>query len=431
MNRALILSAGKGTRMNDTLPKVMTTLLGKPFLQYVVDACSSAGFDEIYPIVGYKKELIKNEIAATGFITQDELLGTGHAVQQAKSLLQNKVGVTLVIAGDQPLIKSDTIAELLAYHEQSKNDLTLLTVDNPNPYGYGRVITNGRSILKMVEEWDASKDERLVTEVNLSVYLFNNKKLFQHIHELTNTNNKQEYYINDMVGIFNAHGYQVEAYKTSRFEETIGINDKIALAEASKTLQQMINHQHMINGVTLIDPDHTYIGPDVMIGAGTIIYPNTVIEGASSVGENCRIESSYVRDSMIGNNVQVGPFAHIRQQSIIGDHNRIGNFVEVKKTKTSHGVKAAHLTYLGDTDIGMNTNIGCGVITVNYDGHHKHKTIIKDHAFIGSNVNLIAPVTIGSHAVIAAGSTITEDVPDNSLAIARERQTTKKGYYKK
>lgn len=431
MKRALILSAGKGTRMNDDLPKVMTPILGKPFLQYVIDACTKAGFDEIYPIVGYKKELVLNSVTATGFITQEPLLGTGHAVQQATELLKSKSGTTLVIAGDQPLITAKTIEELLEHHESTNNDLTLLTVDNPNPYGYGRVITKNRQIVKMVEEWDATEEERLVQEVNLSVYLFDNKKLFNHIHELTNQNNKQEFYINDMVNVFNQHGYRVEAYKTSRFEETIGINDKIALAEATKTLQHQINEQHMLAGVTIIDPDHTYIGIDVSIGIGTVIYPNTVIEGHSSIGQYCRIESSYIRDSEVGDHVQVGPFAHIRQQSIIGDNNRIGNFVEVKKTQTAQHVKAAHLTYLGDAEIGAQTNVGCGVITVNYDGKNKHKTIIKEGAFIGSNVNLIAPITIGSHAVVAAGSTINEDVPDESLAIARSHQTTKKGYYKK
>ena len=431
MKRALILSAGKGTRMNDDLPKVMTPLLGKPFLQYVIDACTKAGFEEIYPIVGYKQELITSKIQATDFITQEPLLGTGHAVQQATSLLQNKIGTTLIIAGDQPLISSQTIQELLKHHESNSNHLTLLTVDNPNPYGYGRVITNGSRILKMVEEWDATEEERLVTEVNLSVYLFDNEKLFNHIDELTNENKKQEFYINDMVQIFNQYGYRFEAYKTDRFEETIGINDKLALAEATKTLQHQVNLKHLLSGVTIIDPDHTYIGTDVTIGKGTTIYPNTVIEGQSSIGEYCNIESSYIRDSQIGHYVQVGPFAHIRNQSVIGDHNRIGNFVEVKKSQLGDHVKAAHLTYLGDAEIGDRTNIGCGVITVNYDGKKKHKTIIEQDAFIGSNVNLIAPITIGKHSVIAAGSTITEDVEDDSLAIARERQTTKKGYYKK
>jgi len=428
---ALILAAGKGTRMNDDLPKVMTPLLGKPFLGYVIDACRKAGFHSLYPIVGYKKELITSKIDATGFITQEPLLGTGHAVQQATSLLKDKSGTTLIIAGDQPLISAQTIQELLNHHQANHNALTLLTVDNPNPFGYGRVITENHRILKMVEEWDASDQERLITEVNLSVYLFDNQKLFQHIHELNNDNTKQEFYINDMVAIFNHHGYRVEAYKTERFEETIGINDKVALAEATKTLQQLVNYKHMVNGVTIIDSQHTYIGTDVEIGKGTTIYPNTVIEGYTSIGQYTTIESSYIRDSQIGDYVQIGPFAHIRNQSIIGDYNRIGNFVEIKKSTLGNKVKAAHLSYIGDAEIGHRTNIGCGVITVNYDGKDKQKTVIEENAFIGSNVNLIAPITIGKNSVVAAGSTIDEDVPENSLAIARAYQTTKKGYYKK
>ena len=426
--RALILAAGKGTRMKDDLPKVLTPLLGKSFIQYVIDALQGAGIQDIYPIVGYKQELVRQHIQATDFFVQEELLGTGHAVQQAIPALQKESGLTIVIAGDQPLISSATIQQLVQMHQDNKNQLTLLTVRNPNPYGYGRVITKGHDVIKMVEEWDATDEERLITQVNLSVYCFDHELLVKHINELANTNRKQEFYINDMVSIFNQYGYKVQALNTDKFEETIGINDKVALAEATKTLQTMINTSLMNQGVTLIDPDHTYIGPDVEIGPGTTIYPNTVIEGASKVGSFCTIESSYIRDSVIGDHVQVGPFAHIRNQSLIADRVRIGNFVEVKKSRLGEDVKSAHLSYLGDATIGDRTNIGCGVITVNYDGVHKHQTTIKEDAFIGSNVNLIAPVTIGKNALVAAGSTITDDVEDNALAIARSRQTNKEGY---
>jgi bifunctional UDP-N-acetylglucosamine pyrophosphorylase/glucosamine-1-phosphate N-acetyltransferase len=283
----------------------------------------------------------------------------------------------------------------------------------------------------MVEEWDATDEQKQIKEVNLSVYCFDNKLLFKHIDELDNNNNKKEYYINDMVMVFNRHGYMVEAMKTSNLKETIGINDKVALAQATKDLQTQINQAHMLAGVTMIDPNNTYIGPDVTIGAGTVIYPNTIIEGTVSIGKNCVIESSYIRDSQIGDEVTIGPFAHIRNQSVIKNKVRIGNFVEVKKSTLDDGVKAAHLTYLGDSLIGKHVNIGCGTITVNYDGKLKHQTVIEANAFIGSNVNLIAPVTIGAGAKVAAGSTITEDVPKDSFAIARERQTTKVGYYAK
>jgi bifunctional UDP-N-acetylglucosamine pyrophosphorylase / glucosamine-1-phosphate N-acetyltransferase len=426
--RALLLAAGQGTRMKDHKAKVLTPLLGKSFLQYVIDACREAGVQDIYPIVGYQKEVVQQQIQATGFFVQEPLLGTGHAVMQARSLSKES-GLTIVMAGDQPLIQSSTIRALINQHVANNNALTLLTVDNPTPYGYGRVITTGRRVLSMVEEWDATAEQKLITEVNLSVYCFDNQLLFQHIDELTNHNNKHEFYINDMVMVLNRHGHSVEAMKTTNLKETIGINDKVALAQATKDLQTMINERHMLAGVTMIDPSTTYIGPDVQIGAGTILYPNTVIEGTVSIGKNCVIESSYVRDAVIGDNVTIGPFAHIRNQTVIGNNVRIGNFVEVKKSVLQDGVKAAHLTYLGDSEIGKHVNIGCGTITVNYDGKLKHKTIIEANAFIGSNVNLIAPITIGEGAVVAAGSTVTDDVPANSLAIARERQTTKVGYY--
>jgi len=428
--RAILLAAGKGSRMKDNTAKVLTPILGKPFLQYVIDACLEAGIQDIYPIVGYQKDEVIEQIQATSFFTQEPLLGTGHAVMQARTL-REEPGLTIVMAGDQPLIQSQTINNLIVLHQKNNNALTLLTVDNPTPFGYGRVITQGRKVLSMVEEWDATEEQKLIQEVNLSVYCFDNRLLFQHIDELTNHNNKEEFYINDMVMVFNHHGYSVEAMKTTNFKETIGINDKIALAKATKDMQSMINERHMLNGVTLIDPGVTYIGPDVSIGAGTIIYPNSVIEGNVTIGQGCTIESSYIRDSIIGNHVTIGPFAHIRNQTVIGDDVRIGNFVEVKKSNLDNGVKAAHLTYLGDSTIGQQVNIGCGTITVNYDGVAKHQTVIEAGAFIGSNVNLIAPITIGKGAKVAAGSTVTEDVPAQSLAIARPRQTTKVGYYAK
>jgi bifunctional UDP-N-acetylglucosamine pyrophosphorylase / glucosamine-1-phosphate N-acetyltransferase len=428
--RAIILAAGKGTRMREERAKALTPLLGKPFIQYVIDACHNAGIDEIYPVVGFQKETVMESVLANAFFVQEPLLGTGHAVMQAKAL-KNETGVTLIIAGDQPLIQPATILSLLEQHRLHQNALTLLTVDNPNPFGYGRVITQGRKVLEMVEEWDATEEQKKITEVNLSVYCFDNRLLFEHIDELTNDNKKEEYYINDMVMVFNRHGYSVEAMKTMNLKETIGINDKVALAQATRDLQAQINEAHMLAGVTLVDPATTYIGPDVTIGPGTTIYPNTVIEGKVSIGAYCTIESSYIRDSVIGDRVTVGPFAHIRNQSVIHHDVRIGNFVEVKKSTLDDGVKAAHLTYLGDSVIGKHVNIGCGTITVNYDGTLKHQTIIEANAFIGSNVNLIAPITIGEGAVIAAGSTVTENVPAKSLAIARSRQTTKENYYAK
>lgn len=427
---ALILAAGKGSRMKDNLPKVLTPIFGKSFIEYVISALQKANVTDIIPIIGFQAEKVQALLGASfKYAFQVDQIGTGHAVKQAKALIQKHQGITLVIAGDQPFISPDTIKRLLQKHADEKNALTLLSYDNPNPFGYGRILRDGDRVIGMVEETDATESQKLLTEVNLSTYCFDNELLWNHIDEIDANNKKNEYYINDLVGIFNRYGYRVDALKSDNYLETIGINDKVVLEEATNLMKHAINESHMLQGVTIVDSNNTYIGPDVIIGAGTTIYPNTVIEGNVTIGSHCRIESSYIRDSIIGDHVTVGPFAHLRNETDIGSNVRIGNFVEVKKSVLHHGVKAAHLTYLGDSEIGDQTNIGCGVITVNYDGKNKHKTSIGNNSFIGSNVNLIAPISIGNHATIAAGSTVNEDVPDDSLAIARPKQTTKIGYY--
>jgi bifunctional UDP-N-acetylglucosamine pyrophosphorylase / glucosamine-1-phosphate N-acetyltransferase len=427
---AIILAAGKGTRMRDDRPKVLTPIFGKSFIEYVIDSLKVAGVERIIPIVGFQAEKVQSLLGLNyDYAIQLEQFGTGHAVKTAKDYLENDEGLTLIIAGDQPFIAANTLKLLIDLHMSERNALTLLSIDNPTPYGYGRILRENNQVIGMIEETDATEEQKRITEVNLSTYCFDNLLLWKHIDEITDNNKKKEFYVNDLVGIFNQHGYKVNAMKSDNYLETIGINDKIVLEEATNLMKLSINEKHMEQGVTIIDKNNTYIGPDVLIGAGTIIYPNSVIEGNVQIGNNCRIESSYIRDSVIGNNVTVGPFAHIRSESIIGDDVRIGNFVEIKKSTLSNGVKSAHLTYLGDSEIGEHSNIGCGTITVNYDGKNKHKTTIGKNSFIGSNVNLIAPITIGDNATVAAGSTVNEDIPNDSLAIARERQTTKVGYY--
>ncbi len=427
---AIILAAGKGTRMREDRPKVLTTIFGKSFIEYVIHSLRAAGVTRIIPIVGFQAERVISILGPNfEYGIQNEQLGTGHAVKMARDYLFGQEGLTLIIAGDQPFIEPATIKALIQLHQNESNALTLLSIDNPFPYGYGRILRNSNQVVGMVEESDATEEQKSITEVNLSTYCFDNQLLWKHINELTDNNKKKEYYINDLVSIFNRRGYRVNALQSKNYLESIGINDKIVLEEATNLMKFQINEKHMKQGVTIIDKNNTYIGPDVRIASGTIIYPNTVIEGNVQIGNNCRIESSYIRDSVIGNNVTVGPFAHIRNQSIIGNDVRIGNFVEIKKSKLAQGVKSAHLTYLGDSEIGENTNIGCGTITVNFDGKDKHKTLVGKNSFIGSNVNLIAPLRVGDNSIIAAGSTINEDVPSNSLALARERQTTKVGYY--
>ncbi|XMB66879.1 bifunctional UDP-N-acetylglucosamine diphosphorylase/glucosamine-1-phosphate N-acetyltransferase GlmU [Mycoplasmatota bacterium zrk1] len=427
----LILAGGKGTRMNDVLPKVAQKILGKEFINFVYDALSDAGIQNIYPIVGYKKDIV---LACRDFDThfvQEEQLGTGHAVQMAYDELYDKEGLCFVIAGDQPLITSESIKSVINAHIANENDLTLLTAERPNPYGYGRIIRNGNEVVRIVEETDCTEEEKLINEVNISTFCFDNKKLFNYIKQLKFENAQEELYLTDILEIFKKEKLRVEAIKALTYEETVGISNKKDLAIATDFLKKEINNKHMDNGVTLIDPNNTYIGPDVTIGKGAIVYPGSVIEGSVSIGENCLIQSSYIIDSNIGDNVTVGPFAHIRQNSELGNNIRVGNFVEIKKSQLADGVKAAHLTYLGDSEIENKVNIGCGTITVNYDGKNKHKTLIGEGAFIGSNVNLIAPINIGKNSIVAAGSTITKDVPADALAIARERVTIKTEYNKK
>jgi len=427
----IILAGGKGSRMNDSLPKVCQKILGKEFINYVIDALKESGVEDVYPIVGYRREDVLKVVDVDKYFVQEDQLGTGHAVSMAREFLSGKEGMTIVIAGDQPLITSLSIKRAIDLHKKNNNHLTMLTAVMNDPTGYGRIVKDGDNVVRIVEEKDASMEEKEIKEVNISTMCFDNVKLFDYIDKLQNKNVNGEYYLTDIIELFQQDGLRIQAIPALTEEETIGINDKQDLEEATTTLKQKINREHMGNGVTIVDIDNTYIGPDVRIGSGTTVYPNSCIEGCTVIGENSKILSSYITDSVVGDNTSVGPFAHIRAGAVIGDNNRIGNFVEVKKSILGDGVKSAHLTYIGDSEVGSRVNFGCGVVTVNYDGVSKFKTVIGDNAFIGSNVNLIAPIRVGDNSKIAAGSTLTEDVPNDSLAIARERQINKIDYYKK
>ena len=428
---AIILGAGKGTRMKSKLPKVCQLVLDKPMIKCVYDSLDRLSFDKIIPIVGYQSEAVLNTLPNdVDYRIQAEQLGTGHAAMQAQDILENEDGITFVIAGDQPLITSESIEKLMNYHLEAKNDMTLMTAKLDNPFGYGRIVREGNQILRIVEQKDASEEEKQINEVNISVMLFDNKKLFKYISTV-NTNNKQgEYYLTDMLTIFNEQGLKVGGIAIDDNNEAIGVNDKLVLAEVNKIKQKYVNRKHMLNGVTIVDPSNTYIGEDVEIGSDTTIFPGSVIYGKSIIGEETEIKSSYIMDSKVGNGSVVGPYAHLRNDAVVGDNCRIGNFVEIKNSTLDVGVKSAHLAYIGDAEVGRNVNFGCGAITANYDGKSKHKTVIQENAFIGSNVNLVAPITIGSNALLAAGSTINKDVPSNALGIARSRQTIKEGYKK-
>ncbi|WP_102029469.1 bifunctional UDP-N-acetylglucosamine diphosphorylase/glucosamine-1-phosphate N-acetyltransferase GlmU [Salirhabdus sp. Marseille-P4669] len=447
---AIVLAAGQGTRMKSSLYKVLHPVVGKPMVEHVVDQLNHLKLSELITIVGFGAEKVKEQLGdVTKFVTQEKQLGTGHAVMQAEPLIGSAEGTTIVVCGDTPLLTKETMEALINQHEAEDAKVTILTAKLDDATGYGRIVRNTTNgVEKIVEHKDASEKERNIKEINTGTYCFDNQALFEALQHVTNDNAQGEYYLPDVIEILKDKGEKITAYQTEDYEETIGVNDRVALAKAEKLMRTRINHGHMKNGVTLIDPDHTYIGMDVTIEPDVTIYPgctidgNTVIKENATIGpnseiKNCEIGSgtvlkqSVAHDSKIGENVQIGPFAHIRPLSEIGNNVRIGNFVEVKKSVFEDGSKASHLSYIGDAEVGKKVNIGCGTITVNYDGENKFKTIIEDDAFIGCNSNLIAPVTIKKGAYVAAGSTITKDVPENALSIARSRQTNKEGYVEK
>ncbi|MED1919038.1 bifunctional UDP-N-acetylglucosamine diphosphorylase/glucosamine-1-phosphate N-acetyltransferase GlmU [Bacillus thuringiensis] len=447
---AIVLAAGKGTRMRSTRCKVLHEVCGKPMIQHIVDRLHGLGIHEIILIVGHGAEQVKKQFGASvRYAYQSEQLGTAHAVMMAADLLQDKQGTTIVLSGDTPLVREKTLEQLLAQHETQRAAATVLTARVDDPTGYGRLIRDANDLVeRIVEHKDATAEERLVCEINTGMYCFDNQKLFQAISRVKNDNAQKEYYLPDVLTILNEQDERIGAFMTDDAEEGGGVNDRIQLACAERLLRMRINEEHMQNGVTLIDPTSTYIDADVRIGPDTVIHPGTYLRGKTTIGSNCVIgPNADVRDCEVGCNVEiryanacnsiirdgalVGPYAYIRPGSDVGEAAKVGDFVELKNSRLGKGAKVAHLSYIGDSDIGEHVNVGCGTITVNYDGVRKHKTIVGDHAFIGCNANLIAPVTIGEGAYVAAGSTITDDVPNDALAIARERQSIKEQYAKR
>ena len=445
---AVILAAGQGTRMKSKLYKVLHPVCGKPMVQHVVDHIETLDVERIVTIVGHGAELVKEQLGnKSEYALQAEQLGTAHAVQQAESALGNEEGTTLVICGDTPLIRPETMKALLAHHNELNAKATILTAVADNPTGYGRIIRdeNGQ-VSQIVEQKDANDEQKLVTEINTGTYCFDNKALFETLKLVGNDNAQGEYYLPDVIEILQKQGEVVAAYVTPDFNETLGVNDRVALAEAETLMQARIQETHMRNGVTILAPNSTSISADAIIGRDTVLKPGVVIEGKTVIGEDCiigpnsqitnstigertEIKQSVLTDSVVGNDTAVGPFAHLRPQAQLGNDVKIGNFVEVKKSVIEDDSKVSHLSYIGDAKVGKGVNIGCGSITVNYDGKNKFETVIEDNVFIGCNSNLVAPVTVGAGAFVAAGSTITKDVPAESLAIARARQENKVDYY--
>ncbi|WP_067841281.1 bifunctional UDP-N-acetylglucosamine diphosphorylase/glucosamine-1-phosphate N-acetyltransferase GlmU [Amphibacillus sediminis] len=447
---AIVLAAGQGTRMKSKLYKVLHPVMGKPMVQHVIDQLQALNLDKIITIVGYGAEQVKQQLgSASEFVVQKEQLGTGHAVLQAKSLLADKKGVTVVVCGDTPLLTAETLEQLFNYHQENQAKVTVLTTMVDEPAGYGRIVRDqDNNLAKIVEQKDATTEELAIKEINTGTYCFDNKVLFEALAHVSNDNKQGEYYLPDVIEIAQANGDKVAAFSAKDSNETIGINDRVALAQAEKLMKQRINRQHMQNGVTILDPEQTYIGPDVEIDPDVVIEPGSILKGVtkigadsmigphseivdSTIGESSKITHSVVYHSDIGSRVNIGPFAHIRPASQIKDDVKIGNFVEVKKSIIEETSKVSHLSYIGDAEIGKNVNVGCGSITVNYDGENKFLTKIEDDVFIGCNTNLIAPVTIGQGAIVAAGSTINKDVPSEALSIARAKQVNKDDYAKK
>ncbi|HLO10628.1 MAG TPA: bifunctional UDP-N-acetylglucosamine diphosphorylase/glucosamine-1-phosphate N-acetyltransferase GlmU [Pseudoneobacillus sp.] len=447
---AIILAAGQGTRMKSKLYKVLHPVCGKPMVQHVVDQILNLQIENIVTIIGHGAEKVKAQLGIkSSYALQAEQLGTAHAVIQASEALQDKEGTTIVVCGDTPLIRAETMENLFQHHLANGAKASVLTAKADDPTGYGRIIRNDAGhVEKIVEHKDASEAERKIAEINTGTYCFDNQALFQALNSVTNDNVQGEYYLPDVIEIIKKQGDIVTAFQTNDFNETLGVNDRVALAEAETTMRKRINELHMKNGVTIIDPQNTYIDSDVSIGRDTIIYPGTTIKGQTTIGEDCMIgpnseldsceignettiRQSVAHKSSIGSLVNIGPFAHIRPDSSISDDVKIGNFVEIKKAQFGQGSKASHLSYIGDAEVGSNVNLGCGSITVNYDGKNKYLTKIEDGVFVGCNSNLVAPVKIGKGAYIAAGSTITEDVPEEALSIARARQVNKENYVQK
>ena len=434
---AIILAAGQGTRMKSKLPKVLHKVLGKPMVQWVIDCLTAAGVTDKITVLGHGAEQVATVVAEqTSIVYQTEQLGTGHAVMQGVKALGTENDCVIVICGDTPLLQADTIKALLAKHSAEKNMVTVLTAQASDPTGYGRIVRNGAQIEAIVEQKDATEEEKTITEINTGTYCFNQQFLLQYLPTLTTNNAQKEYYLTDLIKIANQNQFPVGGYQLDDFSESLGVNNRVQLAQAEQVLRQRKCNEVMLAGVTLIDPASTYIGADVVIGSDTIIYPNVVLEGATVIGSdniigmNCRfvdsiigdnndIQSTTIVESTVGNGCKIGPMAYLRPGTVLADQVKIGDFVEVKKSKIGTGTKIPHLSYVGDAVVGSSVNIGCGTITCNYDGVNKYQTTIKDNAFIGSNTNLVAPVVVEEKAFIGAGSTITKDVPADTLAVVR------------
>lgn len=447
---AVILAAGKGTRMKSSRPKVLHALAGRTLIEHVLTTVDGLRADSVTVVVGHGADEVRLSLGARSavqFAVQSPQLGTGHALLQTESVLAGKSGTILLLYADVPLLQTSTLSRLVEHHRSSKAAATVLTMDLPEPYGYGRIVRDqsGR-IQRIVEERDASGSERAITEVNSGIYAFELAPLFESLHQLATDNSQGEYYLTDLVAAYRQKKLRVETVAVDSPSELRGVNSRADLADLSRVLRDRKNSSLLMAGVTMEDPASTFVDADVTIGADTVLGPNVILEGSTSIGERCRIHAGcrltnmqvgddvtildhcVLTDSRAESKAKIGPFSHLRPDSTVGEGAHIGNFVELKKTSMGRGSKANHLAYVGDSTVGERVNIGAGVITCNYDGVKKNQTIIEDGSFIGSDSQLIAPVRIGAGAYVGAGSTISKDVPADALAVSRAQQENKPGW---
>ena len=447
-NYAIILAAGKGSRMKTELPKGAYPILKKPMLEYVYESVKDSAVDETIIVVGYKKEIFEEMFKDEGvtFAYQERQLGTGHAVMCALDKIKDNEGSTVVVCGDLPLITSEVINDIIKYHYDINDDVTIVSTVTDYATGCGRIIRNSNGeVTEVIEERDANDAIKAIKEINTGVCVIKNTILKQLFGGIKESDIKNEFYFTDIAKMAKKAELRMHAYKCENNNYFIGVNDLFTLSLVSNKMKMCINKRHMLNGVAIVDPQTVTISTEVQIEPGVTIYPNTFLTGKtyigagseigpnteiheSIIGENTIIRHSLVTDSQVKDNTTVGPFAHLRNHTVLGNNMRVGNFVEIKNSQIDDGTKVAHLTYIGDTTCGKAVNFGCGTVTVNYDGKYKHRTVIGNNVFIGCNANLIAPVKVGNNVFIAAGSTVTDDVPDAAFTIARSRQITKEDY---
>ncbi len=443
----IILAAGEGKRMYSKTPKVLHEVCGKSMVNHVIQCAEIANVNEIILVLGHGVEMVSKHIGEYKYVLQENQLGTGHAVMQADEYIKD--GDILVLCGDTPLLRSETIKDLYHIHKKGRYSATILTAGFDNPYSYGRIVRDENcEVSAIVEEKDASDEQKLIKEVNSGIYFFNAPELKAALKQLNNDNAQGEYYLTDVIAILKESGQRIGAYMIEDAHEIMGVNNRLQLSKASEIMRARIIENIMLSGVTIIDPKSTYIDSSVTIGQDVVIYPNCIIEGNTIIEEDCMIgpntkikdcklgkgvkaDNSVLNESTIGEQTKIGPFAFVRPGNNIGKFAKIGDFVEIKNSNFGDHSKASHLTYIGDGDVGNNVNLGCGVVFVNYNGKEKNRTCVGDNSFVGCNVNLVAPVKVGNNVYVAAGTTVTKDVPEGSLAVGRAKQENRLGWVSK